>query len=144
MRDHSIAAKYWGGAPDGPASVEDGLLSLSDSGVIDYDWYSVAGTIVKRKTAVMLMPDELRAMSTNAVNRPERLAGTGIVDLKVLCQRDDQPFVAIFAGARGDVRAFMRAVQNQRASVGEPPLPTIEALLTNGLVGVDEDTARSS
>ena len=120
------------------------MLSLSDSGVIDYDWYSVAGTIVKRKTAVMLMPDELRAMSTNAVNRPERLAGTGIVDLKVLCQRDDQPFVAIFAGARGDVRAFMGAVQNQRASVGEPPLPTIEALLTNGLVGIDEDTATSS
>ena len=59
MRDHSITAKYWGGVPDNPASVDDGVLSLSDSGVIDYDWYSMSGGIVAPKTAVMLLPDEL-------------------------------------------------------------------------------------
>lgn len=130
MKWAEISATYWGGAPGGPASVDRGMLSLTDSGVIDYDWYDAAGAVVNRRTAVMLLPEEVRAVSTNRANRfggPTRRPA----DLKVLCERDGEPFIAIFAAAPPDIRAFHRAIQRQRASVGEPELPTIEVLLAD-------------
>lgn len=126
-----INAAFWGGVPGAPAHIEHGRLTLADSGLIEYRWYLGEGGAITEKTAIQLSPDQVRAMSigTGDATRPG-----GRDDLKLLCDGDGEPFVAIFAAKRRRIRAFAQAVNDQRRSMGEAPLVTIEALLASGIV----------
>lgn len=126
-----IDASFWGGVPGAPAHIEHGRLTLADSGLIEYRWFLGEGGAITEKTAIQLSPDDVRAMSIGAGDAAR--AGRRD-DLKLLCDRDGEPFVAIFAAKRGRIRAFVRAVNDQRLSMGEARLVTIEALLASGVV----------